>query len=641
MLFSNALLPLSSSLASRVGQAVVLLAALSGCGGMSSRPWFGASPQGYWLPLSVGLHLDRSVTEASLEYRDACRQSRTLSIGGPLTDSLTREIGLVFEHLQAGSSPVPGKALDGTVEVSLGLKELDLFVTRQGRNTYPAGVVLGATVNFLDHAGAVVYTKKLRSELRSEVETDAQGCAVLGLESLAKQVGGSLAQGLKESLGSSFKIRQIAEAKQAGNPITSAKPAPASQPPAPPVALSVPSAEPSGPHSLSFRALLRDGNNDQVLEGGEQFTVSVEVRNASSEAIPGVLVVFDGSPILVQQLAKELPVGDLQPGEAKRVEVSGTLPAVSTTQQAELILSLKTRGSGTQVRASKRFSTALRPARSDHLGAVPVDVDQVPPRARDHIHLDAVGVAIGVGTFRDQGVPGVKFAARDAMVMAKYLRTVGGIPAKQIRLLTDEQGLKDDLAELFEDWLPRQVKPGGSVIAFFSGRAWVDHATGAVWLLPYEGSPDSPQRSFSLRRLHAALERLPVTSALLCLDLTLTSASSPTPTGEGKRPMWATGTLADGNGKLVQLLGISSRQEAHQYGRGQHGLFTYYLLKGLAGEADEDENGVVHVGELFDYVRTQVPQTAKVEFGNEQTPSAFPSLEPNAKARLVPVARVK
>jgi uncharacterized caspase-like protein len=235
----------------------------------------------------------------------------------------------------------------------------------------------------------------------------------------------------------------------------------------------------------------------------------------------------------------------------------------------------------------------------------------------------------------------VKFAARDAMVMAKYLRTVGGIPAKQIRLLTDEQGLKDDLAELFEDWLPRQVKPGGSVIAFFSGRAWVDHASGAVWLLPYEGSPDSPQRSFSLRRLHAALERLPIASAVLCLDLTLTSAPSPTPTGEGKGPQWATGTLATGDGKLIQLLGISGRQEAHQYGRGRHGLFTYYLLKGLAGEADEDENGVVHVGELFDYVRTQVPQTAKVEFGNEQTPSALPSLEPSAKARLVPVARVK
>ncbi len=643
MLFFTAPLPLASSLMSRFVQTVMLLAVLSGCGELSSRPWFGASPQGYWLPLSVALRLDPSVTEASLEYRDACRQTQALPIGGPLKDSLTREIGLVFEHVQTGPPPSPGKPLDGTVEVSLGLKELDLFITRQGNHTYPANVVLGATVSYLDEAGTVHYTKKLRSELRGEVETSAQGCDVQGLEAVAKKVGGTLAQGLKDNLGSSFKIRQIAEAKRTGKPEASAGPQSAAKTPVAIVPLTVPATPPSKQTPLSFRALLRDGNNNQVLEGGEHFTISVEVRNASSEAIPGVLVAFDGSPILMQQLVKELPVGDLQPGETKRVEASGTLPAVSSTQEAELILSLRTRLSGTGLRTAKRFSATLRPAGADHLEELAVDVDQIPLRARDYIQVNAVGVAIGVGTFRDPGLSGVQFAARDAEVMAKYFRTVGGIPAKQIRVLTDEHALKDDLAELFEDWLPQQVEPGWSVIVFFSGRAWVDHATGAVWLLPYEGSPASPQRLFSLRRLHAALDRLPIDSAVLCLDLTLTSASdsSPAPAGEGKQPLWATGTLADGKGKLVQLLGISGRQEAHQYGRGRHGLFTYYLLKGLSGEADEDENGVVQVGELYDYVRTQVPQTAKVEFGNEQTPSALPSLEPSAKARLVPVARIK
>lgn len=643
MSFSTAPLPLASSLVSRFAQTVVLLAVLSGCGEMSSRPWFEASPQGYWFPLTVALRLDQSVTGASLDYRDACRQARTLPIGGPLKDSLVREIGLVFEHLQTGSSSSPGGPVDGTVEVSLGLKEFELFIPRQGSHTYPAGVVLGATVNYLDEAGSVLYTKKLRSEFRGEVETDARGCDVHGIEALAKKVGGTLAQGLRETLGTSFKIRQIAEAKQAGKRITSVGPQPAAKTPVAIGGLSVPSTVPSAQSPLSFRALLRDGNNDQVLEAGEQFTVSVEVRNAGSEMVPGVMVAFDGSPVLVQQLAKELPVGDLQPGETKRVEVSGTLPAVSSTQQAELILSLRTRHSGTGLGASKRFSAVLRPAGSDNVEALSVDVDQIPLRPRDYIHMNAVGVAIGVGTFRDPGVSGVKFAARDAVVMAKYLRTVGGIPAKQIRLLTDEHALKGDLAELFEDWLPRHVRPGGSLVVFFSGRAWVDQANGAVWLLPYEGSPDSPQRLFSLRRLHAALDRLPIAYAVLCLDLTLTSTSgsSPTPAKEGKQPVWGTGTLAAGDGKLVQLLGISGRQDAHQYGRGRHGLFTYYLLKGLGGEADDDQNGVVQVGELFDYVRTQVPQTAKVEFGNEQTPSVLPGLEPSAKARLVPVARVK
>jgi uncharacterized caspase-like protein len=46
-------------------------------------------------------------------------------------------------------------------------------------------------------------------------------------------------------------------------------------------------------------------------------------------------------------------------------------------------------------------------------------------------------------------------------------------------------------------------------------------------------------------------------------------------------------------------------RESRQWGNG-HGVFTYYLLDGLKGNADSNHDRLVSVGELFRYVRQRV-----------------------------------
>lgn len=54
---------------------------------------------------------------------------------------------------------------------------------------------------------------------------------------------------------------------------------------------------------------------------------------------------------------------------------------------------------------------------------------------------------------------------------------------------------------------------------------------------------------------------------------------------------------------------------------GGHGVFTYFLLEGLRGKADENHDGTVTAGELFDYVQEQVTLEKP-----EQHPTALPGL---------------
>ncbi len=65
------------------------------------------------------------------------------------------------------------------------------------------------------------------------------------------------------------------------------------------------------------------------------------------------------------------------------------------------------------------------------------------------------------------------------------------------------------------------------------------------------------------------------------------------------------------------MVGNRAVQEAHSYDPGQHGLFTYQLLKGLGGAADLDKNGTILAGELCTYTKGQVLKVAQEQYGNE------------------------
>ena len=55
----------------------------------------------------------------------------------------------------------------------------------------------------------------------------------------------------------------------------------------------------------------------------------------------------------------------------------------------------------------------------------------------------------------------------------------------------------------------------------------------------------------------------------------------------------------------------------------QHGVFTYFLVEGLKGQADADKDGLITVDEVYRYVSEHVPQAT----GQEQHPVKKGSVE--------------
>lgn len=623
-----------------------LLLLLTGCSSLSRADQLGT---GYYLPLTVQLRMAPAVAEAQVTYLDACGQSRILPIGSALQEAITRKAGRVFEKVVTEGMGV--QAVDGYQDVSVGLIDLETSILRKVNRSYPATLSIGLDFAYTDADGTVLYSKKLQSFGKGDVEVTDSSCEVKGLEQLAQEAIANVTDGMAKQLGTSNKILDAAGSRRSGTaraatttsvppPALPAEtlPGPASVRPQANGVVSLDGPRPGETATLVFRAIIRDENRNQLLHPGELISLEIEVKNEGSGDAAGVEVLVSGTPELVERLPGTLSVGDIASGDVKRVSVEGKVGMVKEAKQAELILALRTGSTPVEFPSVKKFFIAMKPGTDGNDAGLSVDVDEPPKRPGKFTQPKAIGVAIGVGQFREGGLLRGKYAARDAEIMAKYWQAVGGVPSDRIRRLIDTGALKGDLVETFEEWLPKLADPSTVVYVYVSGRGVVETATGAVSIIPFDGTAQTGARLYSLRRLQDALTKLPIHRAIVMLDLSL----EPVP-GQGGvdqiTPLWEEeGADKD---KVMWMIGNRAVQEAHQYDLGQHGLFTFELLKGLAGAADLDRDETISAGELCTYAKGQVITRAREQFGNEQAPLCIPGPGQGAMIRLQPLAKLK
>ena len=265
-------------------------------------------------------------------------------------------------------------------------------------------------------------------------------------------------------------------------------------------------------------------------------------------------------------------------------------------------------------------------------------VDKIPPARQPDSDRDAVAIVIGISKYREDVIPRVRYAKRDADTVAAYLEAVGGIPRSKMKVLRDEQATLSDLTAYIEEWLPRRVSSDTTVFVYYAGHGTPDPVTGKAFLVPYDGHPDFSSKLYPLDRLYEKLDELPAKEVVVMLDSCFSGAQGRSVLPSGARPLVTTvenPVLA--SQKLAVLAAATGTQISSDYDEEQHGLFTYFLLKGLRGDADQDKSGSVDVAELFKYVSKSVKKVAAEELNRDQTPVLHPSLENIGSRGKVPI----
>jgi len=264
--------------------------------------------------------------------------------------------------------------------------------------------------------------------------------------------------------------------------------------------------------------------------------------------------------------------------------------------------------------------------------AVASDVDKV-PAVKTAERKNAYAVVVGIEQYR-QKLPKADFAAHDAEVMSEYFTKVLGIPEENIALLLDTHAARTDLVKYMEKWLPNRVENGDSVFIYFSGHGAPNPKTGEAYMVPYDGDPSYIDTTgYPLKRLYEQLGNLPAKEVIVMLDSCFSGAGGRSVIAKGMRPMGlSVETPVLAKGKTVVLAASSGDQVSSTYDAKGHGLFTYFVLKGLQGEADQNKDGSVDLQEVFDYIRPQVERVARREYNNEQTPQLLGSTDMQKKS---------
>jgi len=264
-------------------------------------------------------------------------------------------------------------------------------------------------------------------------------------------------------------------------------------------------------------------------------------------------------------------------------------------------------------RLTKDMESRVQPARKS-------DVDELPSE-KYKSNQKAYALVIGIEQYR-QKLPSADFAAHDAKIMSEYLTKVLGYPEENVITLTNEQASIGDFIKYFEKWLPNHVEKDSTVFVYYSGHGTPNPNTMDAYIVPYDGDPTFiEQTGYSLTRMYNSLAKLPAKEIVVALDSCFSGAGGRSVLAKGARPL----VISVENPvllsqKIVVLAASSGDQISSTYEEKGHGLFTYFILKGLKDEDVIKPDGTIMIGELFGYVKPQVERIARRIYNNEQSP---------------------
>lgn len=236
--------------------------------------------------------------------------------------------------------------------------------------------------------------------------------------------------------------------------------------------------------------------------------------------------------------------------------------------------------------------------------------------------IDENKIAIIIGIEKYDYIHDADFAEHDSQLFFQYAKNILGIPAGKIIYASNEQANYLDLIAILKNNLPLFVKPNKSkVYVFFSGHGLAKPEGNDLYLIPSDGRVNMLEKSSLARReLISYIADTNPESVILFFDTCYSGISRRNESLiPGARPL----RIVPSKEALPENFSLFSASQDDEIANGlhnvKHGLFSYYLMKGLEGNADNNDDEKITTGELQDYVLSKVPEQAK-RLGRKQTP---------------------
>jgi uncharacterized caspase-like protein len=199
-----------------------------------------------------------------------------------------------------------------------------------------------------------------------------------------------------------------------------------------------------------------------------------------------------------------------------------------------------------------------------------------------------------------------------------------GIPNENIKLLVDSDANLIQSLGVLNKWLPGKInKNETDLFIFFAGHGLASNDGEELYLLPQDSDPDLLKRTaLSRTELFNSILDLEPRKVTMFFDTCYSGISRDDETLlASARPVRI---ATEEKGDIPKNFTIFTASKLNQISSGlkeaNHGIFSYYLMKGLEGNADFNDDKKITNGELISYMDENVSQKAS-ELGRKQNPS--------------------
>ena len=245
-----------------------------------------------------------------------------------------------------------------------------------------------------------------------------------------------------------------------------------------------------------------------------------------------------------------------------------------------------------------------------------------PSNMRSKSNKNRVALIIGIEKYEQ--APPASYANLDATYFYEYARKGFGVSKSNMMLLVDEDANLIKSLGIISKWLPgKVVKNQTELIIFFAGHGLASNDGKELYFLTQDSDPDLLTRTaLSRTELFKEILSLEPKSVTMFMDTCYSGISRDEEVLlASARPIRIAADDQDG---VPDNFTIFTASQLDQISSGlkeaSHGIFSYYLMKGLEGKADANKDKQITNGELLAYMDQNVSQKAS-ELGRQQNPS--------------------
>jgi hypothetical protein len=290
---------------------------------------------------------------------------------------------------------------------------------------------------------------------------------------------------------------------------------------------------------------------------------------------------------------------------------SEEIPLVVGYNQIQILVTSKT---------GEKFTKTLGASRK-MFGAIAVDQTGKPTPKERGPGPQRWAVVIGISEYANKSIPALKFADQDAQAFAEFLQKPegGGYELDHMRILINKDATLANLKEVLIDFLSQAIDKD-LVIIYFAGHGAPEPARPAnLYLLTYDSDParlgttaypmwqiqDVLMRYISAKKIVVFSDACH--SGGISADFAARGVNAP----ESNLINQYLTDLARTKDGIVIFTASAAGEISQELPELGHGVFTYYLLEGMKGEADFNNDYTVTINELMQYVEEQVKRKTR------------------------------